>query len=500
MRRCAACAIAAHIVGAAVASSDRAGAAPGMEWLDDTEWTWNSWSNVQLVKGGTFVAENCVDPEQCTWHSSGEHVVIRWADAGSHTMRPSAMAASADTLLRGTRDADGDPCSATFVRKGYRLLGVRLPAAVEKLAPHFFAPEHLHLVLALGALAVLLALGCACLGGSAHADAALIRSLGPERLRRLAAELHPAELEKLIATLEQVQSERAASSGGKSSRSRSRSPSPSPTPEAAPVDAQRLACAASVLLPGAVFYLSTAPNVCLVDAGALTLAAAGPGVAHPAGFPLWTMLGWVSTQFPGSEIRNTNLLSAVCATLLCHLLWRLSRRWMLRSLSPASATGSAAVPVPPLLELGPLCGAMLAGLGFPVWGFATFAEVYHVTSSGLVAAILVTCHWRDRNPGGTADDSLIAAGGLLFGMGACAHHITAALALPALIFLAATRPSAATGMAWAGPALKHVGIAAAAAVVPGVVTYGWLYYVGSSHPLWNWVRSQTILAARRVSA
>ena len=112
-----------------------------------------------------------------------------------------------------------------------------------------------------------------------------------------------------------------------------------------------------------------------------------------------------------SEIRNTNLLSAVCATLLCHLLWRLSRRWMLRSLSPANGTGSAVVPVPPLLELGPLCGAMLAGLGFPVWGFATFAEVYHVTSSGLVAAILVTCHWRDNNPGGMADDSLIAAGG-----------------------------------------------------------------------------------------
>ena len=66
-----------------------------------------------------------------------------------------------------------------------------------------------------------------------------------------------------------------------------------------------------MLLPGAVFYLSTAPNVCLVDAGALTLAAAGPGVAHPAGFPLWTMLGWLSTQFPGSEIRNTTRRPAV---------------------------------------------------------------------------------------------------------------------------------------------------------------------------------------------
>ena len=144
-------------------------------------------------------------------------------------------------------------------------------------------------------------------------------------------------------------------------------------------------------------------------------------------------------------------------------------------------------------ELGPLCGAMLAGLSFPVWGFATFAEVYHVTSSGLVAAILVTCEWRDRR--GEAEDKMIALGGLLFGLGACAHHITAALALPALIYLAATRPTGGTDGDGTGTvsrveyycgALRNVCIAAGAAIVPGVVCYGWLYYVGSGHPLWNW--------------
>ena len=105
-----------------------------------------------------------------------------------------------------------------------------------------------------------------------------------------------------------------------------------------------LACAASWVLPGVVFYVSTAPGVCLVDAGALTLAAAGPGVAHPPGFPLWTMLGWLSSLCPGRVIRNVNLVSALSATLLCHLIWRLSRRWMLRS-----SAGVQGVPPPALM-------------------------------------------------------------------------------------------------------------------------------------------------------
>jgi hypothetical protein len=55
--------------------------------------------------------------------------------------------------------------------------------------------------------------------------------------------------------------------------------------------APRLALALSWLLPAALFWSSAAPDVCLVDAGALCLAAAGPGVAHPPGFPAWVLLG-----------------------------------------------------------------------------------------------------------------------------------------------------------------------------------------------------------------
>ena len=83
-----------------------------MAWLDDTEWPWNEWSNVQLEKGGAFVSSNCEEAEQCRWWTSGRTLKIRWADAGIHTMMPSAFAANASTTLRGVRDIDGDKCSA----------------------------------------------------------------------------------------------------------------------------------------------------------------------------------------------------------------------------------------------------------------------------------------------------------------------------------------------------------------------------------------------------
>ncbi len=497
-----------QIVGADAESSagspERGADSEEMSWLDDTEWLWNEWSNVQLEKGGAFVSSNCVDVEKCRWWTSGGVLKIRWADAGIHTMTPSALDAKPSTTLRGVRDIDGDKCSATFVRKGVRMFGIKLPIFVENLAPQFYHGEiDLQIVLMMTGLSLILAvaicLGC-CANSQADDDVAVLRGLlrSNARCQACAAQLHPEELEKLAVQLQQI---RATSARDDNSKEAGANGTPTGGAQLT-IDWSRVAHMVSWVLPGVVFYLSTAPDVCLVDAGALTLAAALPGVAHPPGFPLWTMFGWVSSLFPGRVIRNVNLLSALSATVLCHLIWRLSRRWVLAAgiarVPPGSKTGSGSGAVCFwLVELGPLCGAMMAGLSFPVWGFATFAEVYHITSSGLVAAILVTCAWRDR--AGPPDDRMIALGGLLFGLGACAHHITAALALPAMIYLAYTRPrhgrdgpepteepTVASRAANCAHALRNVCIAAVAAMVPGVVCYGWLYYVGSSHPLWNW--------------
>ena len=68
----------------------------------------------------------------------------------------------------------------------------------------------------------------------------------------------------------------------------------------------------SITIPSIVYYCYSAPEITLVDSGELCLAAAGPGVAHPAGFPAWVLLSHVFTRvLPSlgdfSKIRSTNL-------------------------------------------------------------------------------------------------------------------------------------------------------------------------------------------------
>ena len=89
-----------------------------------------------------------------------------------------------------------------------------------------------------------------------------------------------------------------------------------------------------------------AQDITLVDSGELVLAASGPGVAHPAGFPAWTLLAHLATKLPGDPIRNANLVSVVCAVVTVHCLHLLGR--------------ALAKPVGWAEELGPLAGAVRA--------------------------------------------------------------------------------------------------------------------------------------------
>lgn len=125
-----------------------------------------------------------------------------------------------------------------------------------------------------------------------------------------------------------------------------------------------------------------APGITLVDSGALILAATGPGVAHPAGFPAWVLIAHLATLFATDPITSVNAVSVFAGVLMVHLLWRLARHFS----SPKSNVE----------ELGPLSAALLAAWAFPVWGTATFAEVYSVTSSALVASLLLTEKWRQH--------------------------------------------------------------------------------------------------------
>ena len=120
----------------------------------------------------------------------------------------------------------------------------------------------------------------------------------------------------------------------------------------------------------ALYGMTAAPTVATVFDDSLEFQVVLPtlGIAHPTGYPLYTLLGWLWTHLLplGDAAYRANLFSALAAALTVALLYRLLAR----------VTG-ARVP------------ALLAAAVFaisPLWGSpATLAEVYALHGLFLVA-------------------------------------------------------------------------------------------------------------------
>src|SRR5688572_33448599 len=98
--------------------------------------------------------------------------------------------------------------------------------------------------------------------------------------------------------------------------SRSRRPQAGPRMTPAPLASDHVALpwAAGLFLAALATYVATLyRTVPGGDSGELTLVAATLGVAHPPGYPLFTLLGKLFSLIPlGTVAWRINLLSAVC--------------------------------------------------------------------------------------------------------------------------------------------------------------------------------------------
>src|SRR5689334_4976619 len=97
---------------------------------------------------------------------------------------------------------------------------------------------------------------------------------------------------------------------------------PTPNANLLASDRVRLLCAAVVFAAALALYLITvAPTVTLVDSGELIVAAKSLGVAHPPGFPLYVLLTHAFTWLPfGSVAMRVNAASAVFAAAAAAML------------------------------------------------------------------------------------------------------------------------------------------------------------------------------------
>ena len=80
---------------------------------------------------------------------------------------------------------------------------------------------------------------------------------------------------------------------------------------------QRLFASLGVAALTAILYILTlAPSVDFIDAGELAAVAYGFGIAHPTGYPLFTILAGIWAHLPfGDVIYSLNLFAALLAAV-----------------------------------------------------------------------------------------------------------------------------------------------------------------------------------------
>lgn len=123
-----------------------------------------------------------------------------------------------------------------------------------------------------------------------------------------------------------------------------------------------LALAAAVLGPLAVYVLTLSHTVALEDDGLFLMVGAHLGVAHPPGYPIYTLVLHLFMQLPfGTPAFLGHLSSAVLGALSCGGVYLCAR-----------LLGTAALPA--------LAAAWLFGVSEHVWSQSIIAEVYALNS------------------------------------------------------------------------------------------------------------------------
>ncbi|PYS61958.1 MAG: hypothetical protein DMF74_14770 [Acidobacteria bacterium] len=162
-----------------------------------------------------------------------------------------------------------------------------------------------------------------------------------------------------------------------------------------------------------LIYLRTlAPSVVGGDTGELVTIAYKLGVAHPPGYPLFTMLAKLCTFIPfGTIAWRVNLLSALCDSAAAVIILLAVRRWTRNEWAGLLAAG--------LFAFSPL-----------VWRYAAIAEVFALNN--LIVALMLYSAIRYAE-GHERKYAYLTA--FFFGLGMSNHHTSLFFGLPIMFWI-----------------------------------------------------------------
>ncbi len=177
-----------------------------------------------------------------------------------------------------------------------------------------------------------------------------------------------------------------------------------------------------------LYLYSLAPSVTLEDSGELAVAADHMGVAHPPGYPLWTLSAWLFQRvFDGITYHGypnpawaIGLMSAVYAALACAMLALLVSRSgtdMLRGMKRATAALGLEVETKIAWTAGVASGLLMA-FSPVLWSQAVIIEVYALNCFFMILLLLMAYRWMSR----PQDNWVLYVTAYLFGLGLTNHH------------------------------------------------------------------------------
>jgi hypothetical protein len=226
--------------------------------------------------------------------------------------------------------------------------------------------------------------------------------------------------------------------------------------------------ALAFLLPLILYAATRAPDLTFIDAGELAAVAATLGIAHPTGYPLFTILGRVLVALPGplEPLARLSLFSAVCGAGAAALTCVAVRRILI-----AIGHGRDAA----------IAGALAAGLtlaaGQTTWKQSVVVEVYSLHLLLLAALFYLALLSVDSSRDGEARGRSLLCFAFLAGL-AIGNHVSAVLLLPALAFLILRERGGAV-IVRALPLL-------AVAFLAGISIYAYLPIRSAADPLLDW--------------
>jgi tetratricopeptide (TPR) repeat protein len=137
-----------------------------------------------------------------------------------------------------------------------------------------------------------------------------------------------------------------------------------------------------------VFYLKTlCPTVYLGDSGELCAAAYTLSIAHPPGYPLYTLIGWLFGHLPfGSVAFLLNLEAAIFSAISVYLVYLILEKLI---------NGFKSSVEPPFDKILTVIGSLIWGFSNTLWGNSVGAEVYSLSIALSIGLIYLFIRYFD---------------------------------------------------------------------------------------------------------